>query len=244
MIVANERSVSNCLVKDMCQLEWKQENTMQLTLEYCPEFSDSTALQEFGIPGTTSNSALVVANTPWENPQIEGSFQDDIFRISTSDPNYSLNEWLTYFATAGGNSPDIPGLECGQNDISLWIPPSDECSSYPPLALTDGHYAGEIDPNLLCTKEEEESTLGSGKKKRKSGSQTREGTQIVKRRVKRSSFSEEERESGRRSQRVHRAPLRYIDEGWCKPKEKRKYKSRKAVMPPSKGLVQLFFFEG
>lgn len=141
-----------------------------------------------------------------------------------------------YFATAGGNSPDIPGLECGQNDISLWIPPSDECSSYPPLALTDGHYAGEIDPDLLCTKEEEESTLGSGKKKRKSGSPTREGTQIVKRRVKRSSFSEEERESGRRSQRVHRAPLRYIDEGWCKPKEKRKYKSRKAFMPPSKGL--------
>lgn len=37
MIVANERRVSNCLVKDMCQLEWEQENTMQLTLEYCPE---------------------------------------------------------------------------------------------------------------------------------------------------------------------------------------------------------------
>lgn len=185
---------------------------------------------------------LVVANTPWENPQIEGSFQDDIFRISTSDPNYSLNEWLTYFATAGGNSPDIPGLECGQNDISLWIPPSDECSSDPPLALTDGHYDGEIDPDLLCTKEEEASTLGSGKKKRKSGSPTREGTQIVKRRVKRSSFSEEERESGRRSQRAHRAPLRYIDEVWCKPKEKRKYKSRKAFMPPSKGLVQFFFY--
>jgi hypothetical protein len=228
---------------------------------------------------------------------MEVCFGDDIFRMTTCDPEYnimgmsqfvdsppivsfdlyqeSLNEWVMHFTTAGmGTSLEIPGSQCGQNDTSLRTSPSYQYPGDPHLALTNGHYAGEMEPELSCTKEEGNGQWGRKNKtkhqsrtgeerdcvqrRRKRAFQNGEGTtvvqrgkrssqlengeerKIVQRRRKRvSQFVSREGKGVRRSERVCRAPTRYIDE-WCKSKEKGKIKSKRAGMTASKGLVQFF----
>lgn len=133
---------------------------------------------------------------------MEGSFGNDIFRMTTVDPDHdsisvsqfldspqvvlypeSLNEWLMNFTTAGaGTSPELPGFVCGQKDTSLCVPPSHEYPGDAHLALMDNHYAGEIEPEMLCTKEEEGSMQCSRKNKRKHQSGAGEERYCVQRR--------------------------------------------------------------